>query len=117
MFRACIYNVQAMVPKRQAVTVGDSTSAVDVISGSPLCHDAEGAVARSLPLDLAPSPLPRSIPHRRTRRSFNAAAEYVRSTAKHVTWTILGLGLCRRSQGGPEGRNPPSLTSSGQVNF
>ena len=50
-----------------------------------------------------PPSLPRSIPHRRTRRSFNAAAEYVRSTAKHVTWTILGLGLCRRSQGVPDG--------------
>ena len=80
---------------------GDSKSVVDVMSGGPLCHDAEGAVARSLPLDLAW--LPPSIPHRRTRRSLNAAAEYVRSTAKHVTWTILGLGLCRRSQGGPKG--------------
>ena len=58
---------------------------MDVMSGGPLCHDAEGAVARSLPLDLAPS-LTLSLPTRfrivaRAVESFNAAAEYVRSTA------------------------------------
>ena len=52
------------VPKRQAhAWNGKRGFVVDVISGGPLCHDAEGegAITRSLPLDLAwlPPSLPR----------------------------------------------------------
>ena len=84
---------------------GDSKSVVDVMSGGPLCHDAEGAVARSLPLDLAPSLPPFRIVARAVR-STPPPSMYVvpLSMSLGQYWVWVCADVHRVAQ---EKRNPP----------